>query len=97
MHSGRELMGSEKFIESYGHLDQGLLVLDRILVAWDACDTAFAEASEEARKKMRGCIAHRILEGVTNIGDKKMIHRALCNIAEMLDGVREVCNAAYLH
>lgn len=97
MHSGRELMGSEKFIENYGYLDQGIDVLDRILIAWDACDTTFTEVSEEARRVMRGCIAHRILTDVKAVRDKKKIHQALCGIAEMLEGIKSVREFAFLH
>lgn len=97
MHSGRQLMGSEKFAENFESLNQGLEVLDRILIAWDACETAFIEVSDDERRKMRGHIAHKILQEVVNKGDKKMIHRALCGIAEMLDGIKAVCTVAYLH
>lgn len=97
MHSGRELMGSEKFSENYGYLNQGLEVLDRILIAWDKCDEVFTEVSEDARRQMRGCIAHRILQDVKRSGEKYMIHRALLDIREMLDGIKEVCRATYLH
>lgn len=98
MHTGRQLMGSEKFKENFEYLDtEGLLVLDRILVAWDACDTAFTEVSEDARRTMKGFIAHRMLDEVRNRGDKKMIHRALLGVAEMLEGIKDVRENAYLH
>lgn len=97
MHTGRQLMGSEKFIENYGYLDRGLEVLDRILIAWDTCDSAFTEVSEEARKTMRGDIAHLMLSGVKSTGDKKMIHRALLGIAEMLEATRSVEEVEFLH
>lgn len=98
MHTGRQLMGSDKFMESFEHLNaEGLSVLDRILIAWDACDTAFTEVNEEARRTMKGFIAHRMLEEVKHKRDKNMIHRALLGIAEMLDGIKEVGATAYLH
>lgn len=97
MHIGRQLMGSEKFAENYGYLDQGLEVLDRILFAWDACDATFTEVSEEARGIMKGRIAHRMLEDVKHGGNKQMIYRALLGIAEMLEGIKGVQEITYLH